>query len=303
MTAWAPERWLLAAALLAGAGPAAAQETTAPDVLVVVAHPDDEAMLAGSIYRIARGLGGNVDLAVVTDGSAGYRYAYLAEPIYGLELTDERLARHHLAAVRKRELMAGGAIVGLRSYFFLEQPDGGYTEDVDAVLGELWDTDRVLSRLEWIIRRGGYDFVLVHLPIPRFHAHHVAASLLALRAVAELPPEARPVVLGSFVGGSDAPPEAELSSYKGLAGYPITRVRTDLPPFVFDRTQPIREDGPLNYQIVVNWLIAEHKTQGKLQLLMNVGSTERFWYFEANGDGGVEKARRLFDAMKGGGWR
>lgn len=290
---------LLLAYALAGAPPAVGQDADAPDVLLVVAHPDDEAMFAGSVYRITHGLGGNVDLALVTDGSGGFRYAYLAEPIYGLELTDERLARHHLPAIRKRELMAGGAIVGLRNYFFLDQLDHAYTENVDTVLTHVWDAEAVTSSLERIMRRGAYDFVFVHLPVPNFHAHHVAASILALRAATALDEGSRPIVLGSFVGGAGAPPEFELSDYTGLDGYPITRVRSDIEPFIFDRTQPIREGGPLNYQIVVNWLIAEHKTQGTMQLLVNRGMVERFWFFDVNGAENLTKAQRLFAAIRG----
>lgn len=301
-----PARWMLIALIVALCAPAVggeavarAQESSAPEVLLVVAHPDDEAMFAGSVYRITHHLGGAVDLALVTDGSGGFSYAHLAEPIYGLELTDEEIAREHLPAVRKRELMEAGDIVGLRNYFFLDQLDHAYTENVDTVLTHVWDRKTVQSRLEEIMRRGDYDFVFVHLPVPDFHAHHVAASILALEAASAFPEETRPVVLGSFIGGEGAPPWAELSNYAGLAGYPVTRVRTDVPPFVFDRTQPVRENGELNHQIVVNWLIAEHKTQGTMQLLVNAGTEERFWYFEANGETGLEKTRRLFERMGG----
>lgn len=289
----------LCATAVGGETAARAQESSAPEVLLVTAHPDDEAMFAGSVYRITHHLGGAVDLALVTDGSGGFSYAHLAEPIYGLELTDEEIARHHLPAVRKRELMEAGDIVGIGNYFFLDQLDHAYTENVDTVLTHVWHRKTVRSRLEEIMRRGDYDFVFVHLPVPDFHAHHVAASILALEAASAFPEEARPVVLGSFIGGEGAPPWAEFSDYAGLAGYPVTRVRTDVPPFVFDRTQPVRENGELDHQIVVNWLIAEHKTQGMMQRLVNAGTEERFWYFEANGESGLEKTRRLFERMSG----
>ncbi len=47
----------------------------------------------------------------------------------------------------------------------------------------------------------------------------------------------------------------------------------------------------------MNWLIAEHKTQGTMQLLMNRGAIERFWYFEANGGKGVAEAGELFSVI------
>jgi LmbE family N-acetylglucosaminyl deacetylase len=275
----------------------AAQEPEDLNVLLVVAHPDDEAMFAASVYKITHTLGGKVDLAVVTDGSGGFRYAQLAEPIYGLELTDEKIARQYLPAIRKRESMAGGQIIGIRNYFFLDQFDHAYTENIDTVVTHVWNADQVKARLQEIMTRVRYDFVFVHLPIPNFHAHHKAASILALEAASLLPESQRPIVLGSFVGSradSTAFPADEFTEHPG---YPITRVRTDTTPFVFDRGEPLSEDGRLNYQIVVNWMIAEHKSQGTMQLLMNRGDLERFWYFAANPAGGLERTRSLFERL------
>ncbi len=287
----------LATLTVAQAPAAAAQTLDTVDVLLVVAHPDDEAMFAATVYKITHTLKGNVDLALVTDGGGGFRYAQLAEPLYGLELTDERIARHHLPAIRKQELMAGGRIIGLRNYFFLDQPDPEYTESVDTVLNHAWATAQVRSRLHEIMKRGGYDFVFAHLPIPNFHAHHKAATILALEAAAELSPAQRPVVLGSFVGSRDDS-TAFFREFSEHPGYPITRVTASQPSFTFDRLQPLSPDGRLNYQIVVNWLIAEHKTQGTMQLLINRGDLERFWLFQMNGDEGAARAEALFRRLE-----
>ena len=145
--------------------------------------------------------------------------------------------------------------------------------------------------------RTRYDFVFVHLPIPNFHAHHKAASILALEAASALPDSQRPIVLGSFVGSRSDSTAFPPDTYSEHPGYSITRVRSDVPPFVFDRGEPLSEDGRLNYQIVVNWMIAEHKSQGTMQLLMNRGDLERFWYFAANPPGGLERARTLFEQL------
>jgi hypothetical protein len=42
-------------------------------VLLVVAHPDDEYEVAGTVYRISKELSGTVDQVIITDGEAGYR--------------------------------------------------------------------------------------------------------------------------------------------------------------------------------------------------------------------------------------
>ena len=281
--------------LLVGAGNAAAQEA-APRVLVVTAHPDDDAMFAATVYRITHGLHGVVDLALITDGSGGYRYSGPSEAIYHLHLTDERVARQYLPAIRKRELMAGGAIVGIRNYFFLDEYDNAYTENVDSILTYVWHTDRVRARLKEIMAAGPYDYVFVHLPPPHFHAHHKAATILALQAATALPPDVRPVVLGSFVGVEN---DTTYTGFDQLAGYPETRVRAGGPHFFFDRNQALDATGRLNYQIVVNWLIAEHKSQGTMQLLMNRGDVERFWFFDANAPAGFAETQRFFAELNG----
>jgi LmbE family N-acetylglucosaminyl deacetylase len=273
-----------------------AQQTEAPSVLLVTAHPDDDAMFAASVYRITHGLQGTVDLALMTDGSGGYRYSALAESIYGLDLTDETVARQYLPAIRKRELMAGGEIVGIRNYFFFDEYDNAYTENIDSILDGVWNTDRIRSRLKDVMEQGDYDFVFVHLPPPQFHAHHKAATTLALEVAATLPEALRPVVLGSFVGAQDDPLHRDFVEHPG---YPITRVRADGPHFFFDRLQPLDETGRLNYHIIVNWLIAEHKSQGTMQLLMNRGDVERFWYFESNGVDRFGQTLEFFNLLNG----
>jgi LmbE family N-acetylglucosaminyl deacetylase len=274
------------AAVSAQAGP--------PHVLIVTAHPDDDAMFAATVYRITHGLAGAVDLALITDGSGGFRYSQLSEPIYGLDLTDERVARQYLPAIRKRELMAGGAIVGIRNYFFLDELDDAYTENVDTILTHVWRPDRIRGRLREIMEADAYDYVFVHLPIPNFHAHHKAATILALEAAGAVSAENRPVVLGSFIGAKN---DTSLTGFTEHPGYPITGVQPGGPHFLFDKTQPLDETGRLNYHIVVNWLIAEHKSQGTMQLLMNAADVERFWYFAANDPARFEDTVRFFERV------
>lgn len=290
---------MLACAFLTGVAATArgAVQDNAPSVLIVTAHPDDDAMFAAAVYRITHGLGGAVDLALITDGSGGFRYSGPAEAIYGVDLTDEQVARQYLPAIRKRELLAGGAIVGIRRFFFLDELDNAYTENIDTILTHVWRTERVTNRLRQVMADGAYDFVFTHLPRPNFHAHHKAATILALRAAAALPPAQRPVVLGSFIGSKN---DTTLTGFVEHPGYPVTHVRPGGPHFFFDRTQPIDETGRLNYHIVVNWLIAEHKSQGTMQLLMNAGDVERFWYFAANDPARFDETARLFEAMNSG---
>lgn len=283
--------------LLTGLSPSEAQVLPdEPSVLVVTAHPDDEAMFAATMYRITHALGGTVDLALVTDGAGGYRFSTLAEPIYGLDLTDEAVARQYLPAIRKRELMAGGAIVGIRDYFFIDQPDEGKTNDADSVMTYVWDSDEIDRRLDDILADGDYDFVFTHLPIKPFHAHHKAATILALEAVARMESVARPVVLGSFTTGMM---DDVVASFVELEGHPITRIRTESGPYTFDRGTPLGLDDRLDYTIVVNWLIAEHKSQGTMQLfLSSEPSVERFWLFDLNGASAEPLTAEFFERIR-----
>ncbi|MBO6577210.1 MAG: PIG-L family deacetylase [Rhodothermales bacterium] len=266
---------LLSLALTLLASPGATLED-APSILVVTAHPDDEAMFAATMWKAVREHGATVDLALVTDGAGGYRFSTLAEPIYGLNLTDPDVARTVLPKIRKQELMAGGDVVGIRNYFFLDQPDAGRILDVDSVFTELWDGDWVTTRLTEIMADGGYDMVLTFLPIPTTHAHHKGASILAVRAASALPEHERPVLVGSLIGS-----DSDDIEFRGLEGYPET-VLSDDGPFTLDREQKLGLDGRLNYQIVVNWLITEHKSQGTMQTYLNAGRYERFWMYAAN---------------------
>ncbi|WP_457653952.1 PIG-L family deacetylase [Rhodocaloribacter sp.] len=288
---------LLAALLVlcSCAGRAAAQPEKPVRALIVTAHPDDEAMFAAAIYQITHALGGAVDLALVTDGSGGYRYATLAEPIYHLRLTDEAVARKALPAIRKRELMEGGSIIGIRNYFFLDELDHRYTLNVDSVLAYVWDTDAVQKRLGKILAKGSYDFVITHLPIPQTHGHHKGATIMALEAVAKMDPAERPVVLGSFISSKA---DTSALAFTELPGYPLTRIRTDVPPFTFDRTTSFGAKGRLNYKIIVNWLIAAHKSQGTMQLLMNRGDLENFWIFALDVPNAVARTRALFENLR-----
>ncbi len=286
---------LLALLTLLTFRPSGAWATDAPRVLIVTAHPDDEAMFAATVYRISHALHGTVDLALVTNGAGGYRFSTLANRIYNLDLTDPDVARRHLPAIRKQELMAGGQIIGIANYFFLDEPDEGKTERADSILQFVWDIPAVSDRLDRILADGDYDFVFTHLPIQPFHAHHKAATILALEAVSRMEPAERPVILGSFpTGGLDD----VVAAFEVLDGYPITRIDRSEGPWTFDRATPFGTDGRLHYGIVANWLIAEHKSQGTMQLFMqSEPAVERFWSYSLNAPGAAHLAQALFERI------
>ena len=265
-----------------------------PKVLVVIAHPDDDAAFSGVLYQLTHQLDGVVDLALVTDGSGGYRYSTFAEEIYGQKLTDEAVARQHLPAIRKRELMAGGAIVGISKYFFFDQLDDAFTEDPEPVLTRTWDADWVRRRLVRIMEDGDYDLVLAAVPFAETHGHHKGATILALEAAEQVSVSTRPVVLGGFACALGE----QAFEFSGLDDYPLTASSAGGPVARFDRTQTLGFDDRLNFEIIGNWVIAEHKSQGVMQLRMSQLKEECYWSFDLNAEGSTAAVEALFDNLQ-----
>ena len=86
--------------------------------------------------------------------------------------------------------------------------------------------------------------------------------------------------------------------FKQLKDYTETKVVGDSPMFTFDKSKPFGFKNQLTYKIIVNWEIAEHKSQGTMQLAMNYGDYENFWYFALNPQEGIAKCKALFEELK-----
>jgi LmbE family N-acetylglucosaminyl deacetylase len=273
-----------------------AQNTPAPPkVLIVIAHPDDETGFAATVYKITHEMKGVVDLLLVTNGEGGYKYSTLAESIYGLELTDEKVGREQLPRIRKMELMNAGKIIGVRNYFFLDQTDAHYTTDEREPLDTSWDVALVQKKMKEIMTKTKYDFVFCLLPDPGTHGGHKAATLLALRTVKDLPAPQKPIVLGCTVTQKT---DTAKNKYTQLKDYSESKLKKDVAAFQMDRTTKFGFKKSLDYKVIVNWEIAEHKSQGTMQLAMNMGDIENFWFFDINDNSGIEKCKKLFEELK-----
>src|SRR6056297_2237838 len=77
-----------------------------PKILLVTAHPDDDALYSATVFKTTHLLNGAVDLALMTNGEGGYRYSTLGNFIYDRQLDKEEVGREFLPGIRKRELMA-----------------------------------------------------------------------------------------------------------------------------------------------------------------------------------------------------
>ncbi len=247
--------------------------------LIVVAHPDDEFALAATAYRISRELFGMIDQVVITNGAGGYRYASLAEAVYGIAIARDANGRSNLPAIRMHETRSAGKILGIRNHYFLEEQDGGF-EGHCAEAACDWDHVRVRSFLEDLLARERYDVVFTLLPRQEVHRHHCVATALTLEAAAALPESQRPVVLAAEAGRAAHAP----TPLTTVEEQPLTKLLSPEPVFVFDRNARFGHGGALNYQIVVNWVIAEHKSQGLFQTDCGKYDVEQFWAFAISGN-------------------
>lgn len=274
--------------------PVYAQQLKSPAVLIVTAHPDDETTFPVTIYKITHHLKGMVDLFLITDGQGGFNGSELGSEFYRINLTDSLTARVYLPAIRKQELMNAGKIMGIRNYFFMDQPDDAYSLNPTPYLfGKNWDTPMLEKRLNEVLSRQVYDFVFILLPHEKQHAHHKAASILALRAIERMGSVKKPIILGA----------AELTkkdtlSFTQLNNYPETRVLYREPLYKFDRTTRFGYENQLTYRIIADWIYAEYKSQGGLQESeMHHDELEVFWYFAINGKENLPLARQLFEVL------
>ena len=113
---------LLAAALTAATPLMALSQSSAPPVLAVFAHPDDERVIGPLLSKLARE-GRETHLVIATDGSKGTRdYAHIP-------------AGPQLAAARTKEATCAANRLGVRKLHLLGLPDGGLASF--EVLGEL----------------------------------------------------------------------------------------------------------------------------------------------------------------------
>ncbi len=276
------------------------QAGNGPRVLCVTAHPDDEIAFAGTLFKIATHLRGSCDLAVITNGEGGYKYSTVGETIYGVELTDPEVGRARLPAIRTDELRACCSMLHVRNLYLFGQKDHRFTVDPKEVLATdagVWDLGKVRTGLREILDHGDYDFVFTHRSTPTSHGHHKAATILALETVAAMPASTRPIVLAAYGTGRLNRKAAGESPPLTLEGYPITALAKDIKPFVFDRKQKFGYKDRLDYQVVVNLAIAQHRSQGTFQTMMNAWKHETYRVFALSPADAEERCEALFASL------
>ncbi|HJP63573.1 MAG TPA: PIG-L family deacetylase [Mucilaginibacter sp.] len=264
-----------------------------PRVLVVIAHPDDESILSVTLYKLAREQKGTVDLFVITNGEAGYKYSTLAEQYYGCPLANQAAALKNLPAIRRKELREAGKILGLSHIYYGNQHDSHFSLDESEPLDTSWNVSAVKKQLTRVLVHGRYDEVFCLLPEPNTHGGHKAATLMALEAVFELPRSSRPLILGAALRNKGSSP----IWFGQLKNYGATHTIDPDPAFTVDRTVSFGYGNKTNYKIVANWELAAHKSQGATEMTMNDGDLEEFWLFSLNPPGSENIAAKLFERL------
>jgi LmbE family N-acetylglucosaminyl deacetylase len=240
--------------------------------LVVVAHPDDECMFGGLIHALTHQLNASVDLVCVKNGEGGFAHAGLAESLYGnLKLSEEAIGGTHLPRIRQQELLGSGRILGIRKFFFYDQMDLKYSLDINKVLDEQWDKEWVIESFQHTIKHGngadGYDLMIVILPSVESHGHHTLSGLLALEAIDRLQQaKSADVIIPTVIGGS----EFVLNQPPTYPENQLAEVLTNITEFEFrfNLRWKIPNLPIVDYQTILLWMAAEHKSQGYLVIMI-----------------------------------
>lgn len=272
---------------------------TAPKVLVVNAHPDDETSFPVILYKITHDLHGTVDLALITDGQGGFNGSELGSVYYGYKLTDSTIGRTELPRIRKKEVMEAGDIMGIRKYFFFDQKDDYYHLDPTPYInGQRWDIPFVERKLDNILEAGQYDFIITMMPFEGQHGHHKTAIILALRAVQRFKGEKKPIIMAGSTYKDETP-----ESFSMLAGFPETSMKKQRPAFTLDVATRFGHGKQVSYKTIAQWVIACYKSQGDMQENpLYKGDKETFRLFDINHDSAIIQATTLFDLLKKSGY-
>jgi LmbE family N-acetylglucosaminyl deacetylase len=265
--------------------------------LLVCAHPDDETLFGGTIFKLTRVLGAKVDILLITNGEGGYRNSTILELMNGVKTTQEYVAREHLPSIRKHEMLKSCDVLGIRDCFMLDEKDHHYTTDIKEMQNNaVWNNDRVRQEIKRVLQKRHYDFIMVMLPDVKQHAHHKQSAILTLEVIKDMydfKSKNHPIIIAGT--------EEIYEDYIQLDGYDITKVvtkdliqkwnitmnekvckytKSDAINFYFDRRTTFDHNDRLNYRIPVVWAICEHKSQGTALVEILAQDVENFWVFE-----------------------
>ena len=104
----------------------------------------------------------------------------------------------------------------------------------------------------------------------------------------------KPIVLGAQTRNKTD----SVFKFAQYADFKQTHTLSDTPNFMINRLAAFSYKNRVNYKVISNWEIAEHKSQGATQMTMNNGDYEEFWFFKMNGAAGMQKCAGRFSNLK-----
>ncbi|MCF8564096.1 bacillithiol biosynthesis deacetylase BshB2 [Alicyclobacillus tolerans] len=148
-------------------------------VLAVFPHPDDESFGKAGTFALYAQSGTPVTLICGTLGQMGRN---MGKPFFA--------NRETLPSIREKELRDACDAIGIKDLRLLGLRDKTL---------EFEDPEELADRIEAVIRDTNPSLLVTYYPEHGVHPDHDALSRAAVRAVARLPKEQRPVVYGSAV--------------------------------------------------------------------------------------------------------
>ncbi len=135
--------------------------------LYVAAHPDDENQVVIGYLSQTRLM--NSGYLSLTRGDGG-------QNLIGPEI------RERLGVLRSQELIQARSVDGSKQ-FFTRAIDFGYSKTAEETL-ELWDKNKILSDVVWVIRKFRPDVMITRFPPDERagHGHHTTSAILAAEA-------------------------------------------------------------------------------------------------------------------------
>ncbi len=176
------------------------QATTLPPLLVILAHPDDEVIIAPALARIAR-IGREVHIAYATSGNAGPGES-------GLKLGSA------LARLREEEARCSARALGIAQPVFWDLGDGKLGT---LARGEDSPANQALSLIRQAIATHGPGQIMTFGPDGGYgHSDHRMVSALVSQVVQGMG-EARPELLFAAIADGTLPPIPELQRWATTA--------------------------------------------------------------------------------------
>ena len=160
-------------------------------VLVVVAHPDDETMLAGGTLAVIAKAGANVHVLGATRGEGGD----IGRPPI--------CTREEVGTVREQEMKCAVNTLGGASLQFMDYIDPlvGENDELFAFLGE---EGEVAGKIIKVIQENHIEVIITHGSNGEYgHPGHLKVHSCVLLAIMSLPENERPILYsmqGSFAG-------------------------------------------------------------------------------------------------------